>query len=128
MIVRIPFHDPAILTMTNRDNVTIPVNPRTNRPAGYAFVTVSTFIEADRAISQLSNKEMLERKVSIQRATVAEIKAPGSGTPAAEQRVFATSNELMETYKDNGEVQVKEDPEESDTPYRVSEAESPKST
>ena len=71
---------------------------------------------------------MLERKVSIQRATAAEIKAPDFGTPAANQSVSATSNKRLEGYQGNGNFQVKEDFEKSDTLHRVFEAESPKGT
>jgi RNA recognition motif-containing protein len=48
--------------------VSIPKNPRTDRPVGYAFVDLSTPSEADRAIAELSGKEVLERKVSVQLA------------------------------------------------------------
>ena len=46
--------------------VSIPKNLRTNRPVGHAFVSLSTFSEAERAISELSGKKILERKVSVQ--------------------------------------------------------------
>ncbi|KAH8702466.1 hypothetical protein BGW36DRAFT_372904 [Talaromyces proteolyticus] len=48
------------------ESVAIPVNPRTNRPVGYAFVDLATAHEAQEAIQQLSGKEILERKVSVQ--------------------------------------------------------------
>ncbi|KAJ2902729.1 hypothetical protein MKZ38_000155 [Zalerion maritima] len=50
------------------ESVSIPKNPRTDRPVGYAFVDLSTPSEADRAINDLSGKEILERKVSVQLA------------------------------------------------------------
>ncbi|KAL6861082.1 hypothetical protein J3F83DRAFT_747308 [Trichoderma novae-zelandiae] len=50
------------------ESVSIPKNPRTDRPVGYAFVDLSTPNEADRAIAELSGKEILERKVSVQLA------------------------------------------------------------
>ncbi|KAI9696464.1 MAG: hypothetical protein M1836_005742 [Candelina mexicana] len=50
------------------ESTSIPTNPRTTRPVGYAFVDVSTAAEAERAISELSGKEILERKVSVQLA------------------------------------------------------------
>ncbi|KAI0111328.1 RNA-binding domain-containing protein [Daldinia grandis] len=50
------------------ESVSIPKNPRTDRPVGYAFVDLSTPTEADRAIAELSGKEILERKVSVQLA------------------------------------------------------------
>lgn len=52
----------------NSESTSIPVNPRTTRPVGYAFVDLSTPTEAQRAISELSGKEILERKVSVQLA------------------------------------------------------------
>ena len=51
-----------------RESVSIPKNPRTDRPVGYAFVDLSTPSEADRAIKDLSGKEILERTVSVQLA------------------------------------------------------------
>lgn len=63
---------PAFDVMTNllnySENTSIPVNPRTNRPVGYAFVDLSTSHEANSAIEKLSGKEILERKVSVQLA------------------------------------------------------------
>ncbi len=50
------------------ESVSIPKNPRTERPVGYAFVDLSTPSEADRAITELSGKEVLDRKVSVQLA------------------------------------------------------------
>lgn len=50
------------------ESVSIPKNPRTERPVGYAFVDLSTPSEAERAITELSGKEILERKVSVQLA------------------------------------------------------------
>ena len=52
----------------HRESVSIPKNPRTDRPVGYAFVDLSTPTEAERAIAELSGKEILERKVSVQLA------------------------------------------------------------
>ncbi|KAK6343079.1 hypothetical protein TWF718_008454 [Orbilia javanica] len=48
------------------ESVSIPVNPRTSRAVGYAFVDVAKKEEADKAITELSGKEILERKVSVQ--------------------------------------------------------------
>jgi RNA recognition motif-containing protein len=50
------------------ESTSIPKNPRTDRPVGYAFVDLSTPSEAQRAIDELSGKEILERKVSVQLA------------------------------------------------------------
>lgn len=58
------------LTITNTsatsESVSIPVNPRTNRPVGYAFVDVATAQEAEAAIAALTGKDILERRVSVQ--------------------------------------------------------------
>jgi len=51
-----------------QESVTIPKNPRTDRPVGYAFVEVSTPKEVEQAIAKLSGREILERKVSVQLA------------------------------------------------------------
>jgi RNA recognition motif-containing protein len=50
------------------ESVTIPTNPRSQRPVGYAFVDVTTHADAERAINDLSGKEILQRKVSVQLA------------------------------------------------------------
>jgi RNA recognition motif-containing protein len=50
------------------ESTSIPVNPRTNRPVGYAFVDLATASEASAAIEELSGKEILSRKVSVQLA------------------------------------------------------------
>lgn len=68
------------------ESVSIPKNPRTDRPVGYAFVDLSTPTEAERAISELSGKEILERKVSVQLARKPEPageKTEGSNGDAA---------------------------------------------
>ena len=58
-----------LLTLLNpSESTSIPKNPRTERPVGYAFVDLSTPSEAERAIAELSGKEILERKVSVQLA------------------------------------------------------------
>jgi RNA recognition motif-containing protein len=66
------------------ETTSIPVNPRTNRPVGYAFVDLETAEEAEKAIAELSGKEILERKVSVQLARKPEpvgekTEAPVSG-------------------------------------------------
>lgn len=48
------------------ESTSIPVNPRTGRPVGYAFVDLTTAEDTEKAISDLSGKEILERKVSVQ--------------------------------------------------------------
>ncbi|KAL4874736.1 hypothetical protein BJY04DRAFT_203253 [Aspergillus karnatakaensis] len=63
------------------ESVSIPVNPRNNRPVGYAFVDLTTADEASAAIGELSGKEILQRKVSVQLARKpepAEAKAEGA--------------------------------------------------
>lgn len=50
------------------ETASIPVNPRTSRPVGYAFVDLKSAEDAQQAISDLSGKEILERKVSVQLA------------------------------------------------------------
>ncbi|KAK4126549.1 RNA-binding domain-containing protein [Parathielavia appendiculata] len=65
------------------ESVSIPKNPRTDRPVGYAFVDLSTPSEAERAIAELSGKEILERKVSVQLARPNE-KAEGGNAEGGE--------------------------------------------
>jgi RNA recognition motif-containing protein len=55
------------------ESTSIPVNPRTNRPVGYAFVDLKSAEEAERAIANLSGKDVLERKVSVQLARKPEV-------------------------------------------------------
>ncbi len=50
------------------ETTSIPVNPRTTRPVGYAFVDVSTPSEAERAVTELNGKSIVDRKVSVQLA------------------------------------------------------------
>ncbi|KAF2653188.1 RNA-binding domain-containing protein [Lophiostoma macrostomum CBS 122681] len=64
------------------ESTTIPTNPRTSRPVGYAFVALSTPTEAERAIAELNGKAILDRKVSIQLARTPEAHAEGSGSGA----------------------------------------------
>ena len=54
--------------MGHSETTSIPTNPRTTRPVGYAFVDVSTPTEAERAISELNGKTIMDRKVSVQLA------------------------------------------------------------
>lgn len=54
------------LTRRHSESISIPINPRTSRPVGYAFVDVSTPNEAERAINELSGQEVQQRKVSVQ--------------------------------------------------------------
>ncbi|KUI54838.1 Single-stranded TG1-3 DNA-binding protein [Cytospora mali] len=78
LVIHIHIHDsklpapsktcPADILVSSSESVTIPKNPRTERSVGYAFVDLSTPTEAERAIAELSGKEILERKVSVQLA------------------------------------------------------------
>ena len=52
----------------NSETTSIPTNPRTTRPVGYAFVDVSTPTEAERAVTELNGKTIMDRKVSVQLA------------------------------------------------------------
>ena len=61
------FHH-SLTPFSHSESTSIPVNPRTNRPVGYAFVDLKTSEEAEKAISDLSGKDILERKVSVQLA------------------------------------------------------------
>ena len=69
--------------LVRSESTSIPKNPRTDRPVGYAFVDLSTPSEAERAIAELSGKEILDRKVSVQLARKPE--------PAGEKGEGATS-------------------------------------
>ncbi|KAF2144229.1 uncharacterized protein K452DRAFT_349966 [Aplosporella prunicola CBS 121167] len=60
------------------ESTSIPTNPRTTRPVGYAFVDLSTPSEAERAIAELNGKAILDRKVSIQLARKPEAHAEGA--------------------------------------------------
>lgn len=66
------------------ETTSIPTNPRTTRPVGYAFVDLSTADEAQKAITELSGKQILDRKVSVQLARKPET--------AAEKQAAATAN------------------------------------
>lgn len=80
-----------ILTSATSETTSIPTNPRTTRPVGYAFVDLSTADEAQKAIEDLSGKVVLDRKVSVQLARKPESAAEkaaatsgGEGTSGAE--------------------------------------------
>ncbi|KAL2357815.1 hypothetical protein BJ546DRAFT_903307 [Cryomyces antarcticus] len=65
------------------ETTSIPTNPRTTRPVGYAFVDLSTPSEAERAISELNGQAILDRKVSVQLARKPETAGEGSGAEGA---------------------------------------------
>lgn len=54
--------------MNPSESTQIRTHPRTGRAVGFAFVDLTTKEEAERAIAELSGKEVLERKVSVQLA------------------------------------------------------------
>ncbi len=68
------------------ESTSIPVNPRTNRPVGYAFVDLKSSSEADKAIADLSGKDILERKVSVQLARKPEESAKKAEGAEGEKR------------------------------------------
>jgi RNA recognition motif-containing protein len=81
-------HPTRVNRACHSETTSIPVNPRTNRPVGYAFVDLETAEEAEKAIAELSGKEILERKVSVQLARKPEpagekTEAPVSGGEGA---------------------------------------------
>jgi len=59
-------------TNTHSLSTYVPFNPSAKRPAGYAFVNLSTANEAQRAINNLSGKALLGRKVLVQPARNSE--------------------------------------------------------
>ncbi|KAI4085957.1 MAG: hypothetical protein LQ344_007982 [Seirophora lacunosa] len=62
------------------EDVKIPVNPRTSRSVGYAFVTLSNSYDATRAIELLNGSPVADRKVSVQLAR------PGNGKQEPESK------------------------------------------
>ncbi|KAG8525692.1 uncharacterized protein KY384_000452 [Bacidia gigantensis] len=86
------------------ENVSIPTNPRTTRPVGYAFVDLTTADEASKAIGELSGKTVLDRKVSVQEARKPE---------TAEEKAAKT---------ETGEVEVHATPMFRDSPKEGEEA------
>ena len=71
------------LTHTSSETTSIPTNPRTTRPVGYAFVDVSTADEAQKAIAELAGKFILDRKVSVQLARKPETAAEKQAAAAS---------------------------------------------
>ncbi|KAI4224584.1 MAG: hypothetical protein LQ349_007207 [Xanthoria aureola] len=69
------FADMPGLINFNSETTSIPTNPRTARPVGYAFVDLTTADEAQKAITELSGKEIMDRKVSVQLARKPETAA-----------------------------------------------------
>lgn len=52
----------------NIESISIPNNPRSGRAVGYAFVDLVDKEDAERAMKELSGKELVERNVSVQLA------------------------------------------------------------
>lgn len=65
------------------ETTSIPTNPRTTRPVGYAFVDLSTADEAQKAITELAGKFILDRKVSVQLARKPETAAEKQAAAAS---------------------------------------------
>ena len=107
--------------MTNRENDTILANPRAYCPVGYAFVTVSTSDEADRAMSQLCGNEIFGQKISVKRARAEETKAPTSSNAVTKDAASATANELVEGYNSNRGLNVEERLNGNSMPHEISE-------
>lgn len=72
----------ADIIFLHSETTSIPTNPRTTRPVGYAFVDVSTPTEAERAIENLNGKTILDRKVSVQLARKPEPAASANAETA----------------------------------------------
>jgi len=72
-----------LLTFGLSETTSIPTNPRTTRPVGYAFVDLSTAEEAQKAITELAGKFILERKVSVQLARKPETAAEKQAAAAS---------------------------------------------
>lgn len=68
------------------ESTSIPVNPRTQRPVGYAFVDLKKAEDAQKAIDNLSGKDILERKVSVQLARKPEAEAPKTEEGTAQRK------------------------------------------
>jgi RNA recognition motif-containing protein len=84
--------------MIYSESTSIPTNPRTGRAVGYAFVDLTTKEEADRAIAELSGKEVQERKVSVQLA-----RKPGStGNGVRKEAEEAPAQEGEQTQSKRG--------------------------
>jgi len=72
-----------MLMYHSSETTSIPTNPRTTRPVGYAFVDLSTADEAQKAINELAGKSILERKVSVQLARKPETAAEKQAAAAS---------------------------------------------
>ena len=75
-----------IILTSHSESTSIPVNPRTNRPVGYAFVDLKSADDANKAISSLSGQDILERKVSVQLARKPEENEKREGAEGENKR------------------------------------------
>ena len=76
-----------LTSMLFSESTSIPTNPRTTRPVGYAFVDVSTPQEAERAVNELNQKQILDRAVFVQLARKPdENQANGNGDSIPRKR------------------------------------------
>ncbi|KAF4314380.1 hypothetical protein GTA08_BOTSDO00562 [Botryosphaeria dothidea] len=82
------------------ESTSIPTNPRTTRPVGYAFVDLSTPSEAERAIAELNGKAILDRKVSIQLARKPE--AHGEGATSGGEGANGNTNRRRTSTRGRG--------------------------
>ena len=94
------------MLISYRESTSIPTNPRTTRPVGYAFVDLTTPEEAEKAIADLSGKTILDRKVSVQLArkpeTAAEKAANTSGGEGGEPERRKNSGRGRGRYRGRG--------------------------
>lgn len=74
------------LTVSYSESTSIPENPRTQRPVGYAFVDLKNAEDAQKAIDNLSGKDILERKVSVQLARKPDAEAPKTEEGGAQRK------------------------------------------
>jgi hypothetical protein len=82
---------------SNSETVSIPVNPRSHRPVGYAFVDLATAHEAQSAITELSGKEILLRpkKVPLVAVKVVAAVRAVSEAPAVDALVVAVAVDAL---------------------------------
>lgn len=74
----------------------IPVNPRTKRPVGYAFVDIASCLQAQRATLELSGQYLLERKISVQLARKSSLPVQvDESSPVPGQRIQIQEGEAM---------------------------------
>lgn len=92
------------LMFVSSESTSIPTNPRSGRAVGYAFVDLTTKEEAERAIAELSGKEVLERKVSVQLA-----RKPGTASAKRESHYNTTAPmEGQQEQQEDGEQEQRQ--------------------